>query len=160
MTEGVRGTLNYMAPEILQADRQKPIMPQLCDRTDVWAAGVVLFVLSLGFLPFNGPTQLDIIKLMTASEESIQERLTAFSCWHGLDANLRDLIMQMLRVDPAERISSQQVLHHPWFKQMRNLNLVSEHKIVQMRDLKAMAIYGKTPVLKKITLMFMAVRLD
>lgn len=52
--KGMRGTLNYMAPEIICADRQKPIMPQVCDRTDVWAAGVVLFVLSLGFLPFNG----------------------------------------------------------------------------------------------------------
>jgi len=55
--EGIRGTLNYMAPEILTADRARPIMPQLSDRTDVWAAGVVLFTLSCGFLPFNGTTQ-------------------------------------------------------------------------------------------------------
>ena len=52
--EGARGTLSYMAPEILTADRNRPIMPQLSDRTDVWAAGVVLFTLSCGFLPFNG----------------------------------------------------------------------------------------------------------
>ena len=54
--EGIRGTLNYMAPEILTADRNRPIMPQLSDRTDVWAAGVVLFTLSCGFQPFSGST--------------------------------------------------------------------------------------------------------
>lgn len=32
--------------------------------------------------------------------------------------------------------------------------------MVKMMDLKAMAVYGKTPVLMKITLMFMAVRLN
>lgn len=60
--EGVRGTLNYMAPEILTADRERPIMPQLSDRTDVWAAGVVLFTLSCGFLPFKGETQNEIVQ--------------------------------------------------------------------------------------------------
>jgi len=35
-----------------------------------------------------------------------------------------------------------------------------DRKTVQVNDLKAMAVYGKTSILKKITLMFMAVRLD
>ena len=51
---GIRGTLNYRAPEILTADQNKPMLPQIGDRADVWAAGVVLFTLSVGFLPFNG----------------------------------------------------------------------------------------------------------
>lgn len=42
----------------------------------------------------------------------------------------------------------------------RDQKLQADHKIVKMSDLKAMAIYGKTPVLKKITLMFIAARLD
>lgn len=79
--EGVRGTLNYMAPEILTADRARPIMPQLSDRTDVWAAGVVLFTLSCGFLPFNGATQDEIVKQMTESEAQIQTRLSSSSQW-------------------------------------------------------------------------------
>ena len=73
--EGVRGTLNYMAPEILLADRGRPIMAQVCDRTDVWAAGVVLFTLSCGFLPFNGASQGEVIQQMTAPEAQIQARL-------------------------------------------------------------------------------------
>ena len=55
--DGVRGTLNYMAPEILLATEGKPMIPQIYNRTDVWAAGVILFTLSMGFLPFNGTTE-------------------------------------------------------------------------------------------------------
>ena len=73
---------------------------------------------------------------------------------------LRDLIIHMLRVNPQDRLTSQMVLKHPWFVHGRNLSLRAEKKFVEVRDLKAMAVYGKTPVLKKITLMYLAVRLD
>ena len=66
----------------------------------------------------------------------------------------------MLRVNPTERLTSAQTLKHPWFVNWRNIQLQEEKKIVQVRDLKAMAVYGKTPILKKITLMYLAVRLD
>ena len=73
---------------------------------------------------------------------------------------LRDLIIKMLRVNPSDRITCSEALKHPWFVYGRNLSLREEKKFVEIRDLKAMAVYGKTPVLKKITLMFLAVRLD
>lgn len=98
--EGARGTLSYMAPEILTADRNRPIMPQLSDRTDVWAAGVVLFTLSCGFLPFNGTTQNEIVQQMTAPENDIQVRLSSSPQWWSLNEMLRDLIIHMLRVNP------------------------------------------------------------
>ena len=66
----------------------------------------------------------------------------------------------MLKVNPNERLSSSQALRHPWFIYHRNRKLQRERMFVQVSDLKAMAIYGKTPVLKKITLMFLAVRLN
>ena len=73
---------------------------------------------------------------------------------------LRDLILKMLKVNPNERLSSSQALHHPWFMFERNKEMTRDRKMVQVSDLKAMAVYGKTTILKKITLMFMAVRLD
>ncbi len=59
--DGIRGTLNYMAPELLLADRSRPLMPQLSDRTDVWAAGVILYTMCVGVMPFNGTTQQEVI---------------------------------------------------------------------------------------------------
>ena len=97
---------------------------------------------------------------MTAPENDIQVRLSSSPQWWSLNEMLRDLIIHMLRVNPQDRLTSQMVLKHPWFVHGRNLSLRAEKKFVEVRDLKAMAVYGKTPVLKKITLMYLAVRLD
>ena len=53
--------MNYMAPELLLADRSRALMPQLSDRTDVWAAGVILYTMCVGVMPFNGTTQQEVI---------------------------------------------------------------------------------------------------
>lgn len=66
----------------------------------------------------------------------------------------------MLRVNPADRLTSSQALKHPWIVKARNQELVQQRKFVNVSDLKAMAVYGKKPILKKLTLMYMAVRLD
>jgi serine/threonine protein kinase len=124
--DGIRGTLNYMAPEILLADQGKPIMPQISYRTDVWAAGVIFFTLSMGFLPFNGTTQLEVIQQMTAPEYVIVQRLTSFPKWWQLNAMLQDLILKMLKVDPNQRLSSSQALQHPWFMYQRNQKLTRD----------------------------------
>ena len=80
--------------------------------------------------------------------------------WLKLNPTLRDLILHMLRKDPNDRLSSAQVLMHPWFVSARNRELQEKRMFVQVRGLKSMAIYGKIPVLKKITMMYLAVRLD
>lgn len=59
-----------------------------------------------------------------------------------------------------DRLTSSDCLKHPWFAYGRNETLRDEKKLVEVDDLKSMAVYGKTRILKKITLMFMAVRLD
>ena len=80
--------------------------------------------------------------------------------WQHLPDLLRDLILRMLRVNPMDRITSEQALRHAWFLQGRNQVLRDEGKFVQDTDLRAMAVYGRTPLLKRITLMYIAVRMD
>lgn len=149
-----------MAPEILLADRSQPMMPQVSDKTDVWAAGVVLYTLACAELPFKGTTQRQIIEQMTADESVILHVIAQNPYWLHLNPDLRSLIRQMLRKNPHDRLSSCQVLCHPWFVKARNLELQQQKKLVKVEDLKSMAVYGKIPVLKKITMMYLAVRLD
>ena len=118
-----------------------------------------MFTLSCGFLPFGALSQADVIAQMTAPEQVIHTRLQMSPQFQSLNILLQDLILKMLRVNPLDRLTSQQVLKHPWFVMKRNESLKEERKMVEVRDLKAMAIYGKTPVLKKITQMYLAVRL-
>mmetsp|Transcript_2204 Transcript_2204/g.3032 ORF Transcript_2204/g.3032 Transcript_2204/m.3032 type:complete len:118 (+) Transcript_2204:164-517(+) len=57
----MRGTLNYMSPELFSCSLTRPLISEMCKSIDVWAAGVILFTLSCGFLPFEGESQMDII---------------------------------------------------------------------------------------------------
>ena len=57
-------------------------------------------------------------------------------------------------------MTSSDCLKHPWFAYGKMENIRANGLLVKVQDLKSMAIYGKTPVLKKITLMYMAVHLN
>jgi serine/threonine protein kinase len=66
------GTLAYMAPEMLTASKKKPYSFQV----DIWSAGVLLYVLIFGHLPFNGRKKEDIMKIEAKEREkesSIEE---------------------------------------------------------------------------------------
>jgi len=159
VSEGSRGTLNYMAPELFFIDRSKPILAQLWPQVDVWAAGVILYTLSCGFLPFNGTTPEQVVSQMRLPEEFIHQRLSSCRQWALLNPLLQDLILNMLRVNPQSRLTSSQVLKHPWMIDVRNQNYAQKQMFVNVNDLKTVAIYGKTHTLKKLILMFSAVRL-
>ena len=96
----MRGTLNYMAPELLSCTCSKPLVKNLCTSIDVWAAGVMLFTLACGFLPFDGSSKEEIVQLMKEPEQSIHGRLTQAPQFQSLNPILKDLILHMLRVDP------------------------------------------------------------
>ncbi|GLE00738.1 hypothetical protein PINS_up009526 [Pythium insidiosum] len=104
----VEGTTLYMAPEIESGEpfRGTPV--------DVWACGVVLFILLTGYPPFDEPTPDDFW-----FDCIVDEDMTQF--WESQpDAVARpgsaavDLINRLLCVDPDRRITVADVLAHPW----------------------------------------------
>lgn len=104
-------TLAYAAPEMLAAERgDKAASPGPV--VDVWALGVVLYVLLCGQHPFD-PTD-------DATDAEIERRVRAgevdreCAAWRRLSPAARELIDQMLTLDPAARPSAVQVLAHPW----------------------------------------------
>ena len=60
--QGIRGTLNYMAPEILLGTGPATTA------CDIWSTGVMLFTLSCGVMPFSGSNQMEVLHQMTAPE--------------------------------------------------------------------------------------------
>mmetsp|Transcript_47787 Transcript_47787/g.63128 ORF Transcript_47787/g.63128 Transcript_47787/m.63128 type:complete len:199 (+) Transcript_47787:929-1525(+) len=97
---------------------------------------------------------------MLMPEKKVHARLTSLPQFECLNPLLQDLILQMMRTDPVQRLTSSQVLKHPFLMQARNLEFIEQKKFVGINDLKCMSIYGKSAILKKLTLMFLAVRLD
>lgn len=78
---------------------------------DLWAAGVILFLMLTGFPPWERACGSDDrFKYMTAGY--LVQMLTEWEV--GLTADAMDLLQRMLFVDPKDRLSLDQVRAHPW----------------------------------------------
>ncbi|XP_019721797.1 serine/threonine-protein kinase DCLK1-like [Hippocampus comes] len=100
----VCGTPTYVAPEIV-AEKGYGL------KVDIWAAGVITYILLCGFPPFNcGGEDQDVL-----FQEILKARLEFPSPhWDGVSDSAKALIGGMLRVDVDQRLSAGQVLEHPW----------------------------------------------
>ena len=78
---------------------------------DMWAAGVILFLMLTGFPPWERACMSDErFKYMTAGY--LVQMLTEWNL--GLSADAMDLLQRMLFLDPKDRLSLDQVRNHPW----------------------------------------------
>ncbi|KAL5578846.1 hypothetical protein UlMin_011288 [Ulmus minor] len=98
------GSAYYVAPEVLRRSYGKEI--------DTWSAGVILYILLSGVPPFWAETERGIF-------DAILEGKIDFESppWPSISESAKDLIRKMLTQDPKKRISSAQVLEHPWLKE-------------------------------------------
>ncbi|KAJ8949326.1 hypothetical protein NQ314_008246 [Rhamnusium bicolor] len=100
----VCGTLQYIAPEILDAR-----IPEYDKQVDVWSLGVILFYMLSKNLPFKSPDRGILCKLIISGSYNMDEL-----SWSGISHLARDLIKRMLTVDPQQRITISAILNHPW----------------------------------------------
>jgi serine/threonine protein kinase len=100
------GTPDYVAPELLL---RKPYGASV----DVWALGVIAYILLGGYPPFYDEAE-DQGKLF----RKIVKGAFAFDSpfWDPVSASAKDLIAQMLTLDPNARPSALALLQHPWIK--------------------------------------------
>ena len=101
------GTLDYMAPEMLGGAYD--------EKVDVWAAGVLLYVLLTGRHPFRGPSQ-------SATEARIKEASPALDGPPLDDASPAavDLVRALLSPTADQRPSAKQALRHAWLRERLN----------------------------------------
>lgn len=76
------------------------------EKIDVWSAGVAVYCLLVGQPPFFEPEVTPLLERITACEFEVPDFLSQ---------KAKDLIHCMIRAVPEERITIQQMLHHPWF---------------------------------------------
>src|SRR5579871_763168 len=88
------GTLPYMAPELLSGEIADP-------RTDLWAAGAVLYEMATGKRPFPQPNPALLINSILNEQPAMPSVLVP-----GITANLELVILKALEKDPARRYQS------------------------------------------------------
>ncbi|XP_060802146.1 peripheral plasma membrane protein CASK isoform X2 [Amyelois transitella] len=115
------GTPHYMAPEVVSSQLYgKPV--------DVWAAGILLHVLLVGYLPFTGTRE----RLF----EAICRGRLRFDApmWDDISDAAKDLVQRMLTVDHTQRINIQEVLNHRWIRDRDKQNRI--HLAATVEELK------------------------
>lgn len=109
--QGTCGKWIYMSPEIYKNREAFD-----GHAVDMWAAGVILFLMLTGFPPWERACQTDErFKYMTAGY--LVQMLTEWEI--GISADAMDLLQRMLFLDPKDRLSLEQVRSHPWMLGMR-----------------------------------------
>ncbi|KAI9353113.1 kinase-like domain-containing protein [Pilaira anomala] len=94
------GSPHYVSPEIIKG------IPYYGPSADVWSAGIILYILLTGSLPFDDH---HVGRLLTKIKSG---RFKKIPDW--LSPSARDLIYRILVVDPTQRISFNDILSHPW----------------------------------------------
>ncbi|KAK3432048.1 calcium-dependent protein kinase 2 [Eucalyptus grandis] len=98
------GSAYYVAPEVLHRRYGKEI--------DIWSAGVILYILLSGVPPFWAETEKGIFNAILQGEIDFVS-----DPWPSISDGAKDLIRKMLTQDPKKRVTSAQVLEHPWLKE-------------------------------------------
>ena len=99
---GVVGTPYYMAPEVLSG-----VYGPECD---VWSIGIIMHILIMGYPPFTGKTNLEIIEKIKKDKVVIGTKEI-----NKVSPKARELLRNLLCKDPKKRISASEAIKNPWF---------------------------------------------
>ena len=108
------GSKSYRAPEILLNDGYRAMA------VDVWALGITVFSLVAGFFPLDEARSSDwrfqrLLKDLRSGVGPCESIFGMYRRQCPLSAELRELLDAMLTIDPARRLTMQQVAEHRWF---------------------------------------------
>ena len=97
------GTPHFIAPEVILSSQSYGT------EVDVWAAGVVLFQLLSGYLPFDARTVRELFKKIIKGKADFND-----PAWSMVSPEAADLTRKLLTVDPSKRPTPEEAMTHPW----------------------------------------------
>ncbi|KAM7315486.1 aurora kinase C isoform X1 [Ixodes scapularis] len=103
------GTMDYLPPEMVENSVYD-------ERVDLWAVGVLTYELLVGHPPFEAKT---------ASETYARIRKVDLRFPTHLCSGAKDLISRLLRKQPEERATLDEVLAHPWIQENASTSIVA-----------------------------------
>ncbi|KAL0248310.1 hypothetical protein GEMRC1_003546 [Eukaryota sp. GEM-RC1] len=105
LTKTTCGTIHYVAPDVLTSRNHGGYDPF---KSDIWSAGIVLYVMTAGYLPFDHRLgNKELFRQICAGRYPEPMFFSPL---------LKDLLRQILVVDPAKRADLDTILEHEWFR--------------------------------------------
>ena len=120
MVNQVVGTPIYMAPEVI-------VNFGYSQQCDIWSCGVIMYKLFCGEPPFMANTEEELFEVIKAGVLNYKKPI-----WDNVTQAAKLLISSMLRVDPAHRITSKEILSHPWLKGQTDVNGMMTTNVLEM----------------------------
>jgi len=104
------GSLNHIAPEVFDNKGYD-------FRVDVWALGVVLFVMLSVSYPFDDPIRDKAVAKIKEGKLTFEQ---TDPIWKRISMEAKDLIQLILNTEPDQRITLNQIWDHPWMPERKN----------------------------------------
>lgn len=133
------GTPYYIAPDVLNKSYN--------EKCDIWSLGVILYILLVGYPPFNGSDDKKIIDAVKKGKYTLDEPE-----WDDVSEEAVDLVKKCLTYDPDKRISASDALDHAWFKKFAKADKVK--KSLASRALGNLRSFRAEQKLKQATLAY------
>jgi len=111
------GTPEYVAPEIVSYEN-------ISSATDMWALGVVCYILISGFSPFEGDTDAETYLNISIGEYDFDE--PEFDL---ISQNAKDFIGGLLQKAPRKRLNADQSLSHDWLVQKKSQAVIETYNL-------------------------------
>lgn len=113
------GTPEYIAPEMLKKEGHD-------HRIDIWSVGVLMFELLSGYSPFAAKTNQDLY-------QNIRKLKIHWPA--DMPPVAKNLISKILKLDPKERLSLDEILKHKWFQQTPQIKPLLTNDLHTEKDL-------------------------
>ncbi len=106
------GTPMYVAPEVLGTPGPNGTKgaKAVTIAVDMWAAGVILFMLLAGYAPFNAEPDSALFSLIRKGGFNFND-----PAWNDVSKDAKELIKALLVVNPSARLTASAALRHAWF---------------------------------------------
>lgn len=111
------GAPYYVSPQVLAG--------RYDEKVDVWTCGVLMYILLCGYPPFFGNSDADVMSKVRIGNFQFNQ-----ADWKSISEEAKQLLRNMLKMNPLERFSAQNALHHDWIK-----NRVPHHTDVPLKVL-------------------------
>ena len=138
------GSSYYIAPEVL-----KKYYNEKCD---IWSLGVIMYILLSARPPFGGRDDEAIMERVAIGKYDLES-----PPFDELSKSALDLIRKLLNIDPNERITAEQALNHPWFKENKSqelYNQIKDKKTIK-KLLENLKKYKKTSTIQETALAYL-----
>lgn len=120
LPQGIGGNWRYNAPEVVTNNSSFDGFA-----IDLWASGIILYVMLLGVYPFQIANRSDALFRRISVEKKLGQLFTENKIYISEQAT--DLLQNMLMEDPEKRLTLYEIMSHKWVTNFQETRKIPHH---------------------------------